>query len=74
MAEEDVHGSSGATLKPMPDRPILVVDDDEDIALAVGIETNRPSLVLLDLGMPVLDGRGFMREARAQGFDSLSCL
>ncbi|MCC7365761.1 MAG: response regulator [Dehalococcoidia bacterium] len=32
-------------------------------------EQGRPDLVLLDLMMPVLDGRGFLREARARGQD-----
>jgi CheY-like chemotaxis protein len=33
------------------------------------IESRRPSLVLLDMHMPVLDGWGFVREALARGFD-----
>ena len=33
------------------------------------MEKQRPSLVFLDMRMPVLDGWGFAREARARGFD-----
>ena len=33
------------------------------------IEKQRPSLVFLDMRMPVLDGWGFAEEARARGFD-----
>jgi two-component system, chemotaxis family, chemotaxis protein CheY len=33
------------------------------------VEARRPSLVVLDLHMPVLDGWGFARELKAGGFD-----
>ena len=33
------------------------------------IEQQRPSLVFLDMRMPVLDGWGFSRELRDRGFD-----
>jgi two-component system, chemotaxis family, chemotaxis protein CheY len=36
-------------------------------ALAAIEQDNRPSLVLLDMRMPVLDGWGFMRAIREQG-------
>ena|SRR5579871_534651 len=74
----------------MPERPILVVDDDPTIlatvsdaldleGFAVVTATNgaealeifdgnhKPSLVLLDMRMPVLDGWGFMRAIRERG-------
>lgn len=35
-------------------------------ALAAAVR-HRPSLVLLDMRMPILDGWGFMREARQRG-------
>jgi CheY-like chemotaxis protein len=75
----------------MPDRPILVVDDDPAILATVSealdlegfpvvtatngaealdaIDRTPPSLVLLDMRMPVLDGWGFMREARERGLN-----
>jgi CheY-like chemotaxis protein len=33
------------------------------------VEEQEPSLVLLDMAMPVLDGRSFCEEARALGFN-----
>jgi DNA-binding response OmpR family regulator len=73
----------------VPERPILVVDDDPTIlatvsevldleGFAVVTATNGaealvavdqavPSLVLLDMRMPVLDGWGFMRAVRERG-------
>jgi two-component system response regulator MprA len=33
------------------------------------IETQRPSLVVLDMHMPVLDGWGFTKAIRERGFD-----
>lgn len=33
------------------------------------IEQHRPSLVVLDMHMPVLDGRGFAEQAKARGYD-----
>ena len=33
------------------------------------IEAQRPSLVVLDLHMPVLDGWGFARKLKAAGYD-----
>jgi len=75
----------------VPERPILVVDDDPTIlatvsevldmeGFAVMTATNGaealvavdqavPSLVLLDMRMPVLDGWGFMRAIRARGLN-----
>src|SRR3954471_8809471 len=66
--------------QPLPDRPILVVDDDAKIVRLVrtylerdgfavvtaadgpaaleAIERHRPALVVLDLMLPELDGRG----------------
>ena len=73
----------------MPERPILVVDDDPTILATVSevldmegfavvtaangaealaaIDQDWPSLVLLDMRMPVLDGWGFMRAVRERG-------
>jgi len=73
----------------VPERPILVVDDDPTILATVSevldmegydvvtatngaealvaIDQSVPSLVLLDMRMPVLDGWGFMRAVRARG-------
>ncbi len=73
----------------MPERPILVVDDDPTILATVSevldmegfavvtatngaealaaVDQRRPSLVLLDMRMPVLDGWGFMRAVRERG-------
>ena len=73
----------------MPERPILVVDDDPTILATVSevldmegyvvvtatngaealvaVDQSVPSLVLLDMRMPVLDGWGFMRAVRARG-------
>ena len=73
----------------MPDKPILIVDDDDMIRDLVAdalkdegytvvtardgaeglarAEEQPPSLVLLDMRMPVLDGWGFARAARARG-------
>jgi len=75
----------------VPERPILVVDDDPTIlatvsevldmeGFAVMTATNGaealvavdqavPSLVLLDMRMPVLDGWGFMRAIRERGLN-----
>jgi two-component system chemotaxis response regulator CheY len=75
----------------VPDRPILVVDDDPTILAAVSealdmegfpvvtatngaealvvLDRERPSLVLLDMRMPVLDGWGFMRAIHERGVD-----
>jgi len=71
---------------PVPERPILVVDDDAKIVRLVrtylerdgfsvvtaadgpaaldAIETHRPSLVVLDLMLPELDGRAVIRAVR----------
>ena len=71
---------------PIPERPILVVDDDAKIVRLVrtylerdgfsvvtaadgpaaldAIETHRPSLVVLDLMLPELDGRAVIRAVR----------
>ena len=73
----------------MPERPILVVDDDPTILATVSetldlegypvvtanngaealaqVQSTRPSLVLLDMRMPVLDGWGFMRAVHERG-------
>jgi CheY-like chemotaxis protein len=73
----------------VPERPILVVDDDPTILATVSevldmegydvvtatngaealvaVDQSAPSLVLLDMRMPVLDGWGFMRAVRARG-------
>ena len=73
----------------MPERPILVVDDDPTILATVSevldmegydvvtatngaealvaVDQSVPSLVLLDMRMPVLDGWGFMRAVRDRG-------
>jgi len=73
----------------VPERPILVVDDDPTILATVSevldmegydvvtatngaealvaVDQSVPSLVLLDMRMPVLDGWGFMRAVRARG-------
>jgi two-component system chemotaxis response regulator CheY len=75
----------------VPERPILVVDDDPTILSAVSealdlegfvvvtatngaealdvVDRDRPSLVLLDMRMPVLDGWGFMSAIRERGLD-----
>jgi two-component system chemotaxis response regulator CheY len=75
----------------VPERPILVVDDDPTILATVSealdlegfpvvtaangaealveLERSRPSLVLLDMRMPVLDGWGFMRVIRERGLN-----
>src|SRR5438270_5238462 len=74
---------------PVPERPILVVDDDPTILATVAevldmegfavvtaangaealaaVDQRQPSLVLLDMRMPVLDGWGFMRAVRERG-------
>jgi len=73
----------------VPERPILVVDDDPTILATVSevldmegfavmtatngaealvaVDQTVPSLVLLDMRMPVLDGWGFMRAVRERG-------
>jgi len=73
----------------VPERPILVVDDDPTILATVSevldmegydvvtatngaealvaVDQSVPSLVLLDMRMPVLDGWGFMRAVRDRG-------
>jgi two-component system, chemotaxis family, chemotaxis protein CheY len=73
----------------MPERPILVVDDDPTILVTVcealdlegfpvvtatngaealeAVDRDDPSLVLLDMRMPVLDGWGFMGAIRQRG-------
>jgi two-component system chemotaxis response regulator CheY len=73
----------------VPERPILVVDDDPTILATVSevldmegydvvtatngaealvaVDQSVPSLVLLDMRMPVLDGWGFMRAVRERG-------
>jgi DNA-binding response OmpR family regulator len=75
----------------VPERPILVVDDDPTILSAVSealdlegfavvtatngaealdvVDRDAPSLVLLDMRMPVLDGWGFMSAIRERGLD-----
>jgi two-component system, chemotaxis family, chemotaxis protein CheY len=73
----------------MPERPILVVDDDPTILVTVcealdlegfpvvtatngaealeAVDRDDPSLVLLDMRMPVLDDWGFMGAIRQRG-------
>jgi two-component system, chemotaxis family, chemotaxis protein CheY len=73
----------------VPERPILVVDDDPTILVTVcealdlegfpvvtatngaealeAVDRDDPSLVLLDMRMPVLDGWGFMGAVRERG-------
>src|SRR5581483_10370746 len=80
----------------MPNRPILVVDDEPAIRMLVRaalindglevieaangqealevLETTRPGLIFLDMGMPVLDGAGFAREAHALGLNPRICV
>jgi two-component system, chemotaxis family, chemotaxis protein CheY len=75
----------------VPERPILVVDDDPTILVTVcealdlegfpfvtatngaealeSVDRNDPSLVLLDMRMPVLDGWGFMGAVRERGLN-----
>jgi two-component system, chemotaxis family, chemotaxis protein CheY len=75
----------------VPERPILVVDDDPTILATVcealdleglpfvtatngaeallAVDLNKPSLVLLDMRMPILDGWGFMRAIRERGLN-----
>ena len=75
----------------MPERPILVVDDDPTILATVSealdmegfpvvtatngaealvaVDRDPPSMVLLDMRMPVLDGWGFMRAIRERGLN-----
>jgi two-component system, chemotaxis family, chemotaxis protein CheY len=75
----------------VPERPILVVDDDPTILVTVcealdlegwpfvtatngaealeAVARSTPSLVLLDMRMPVLDGWGFMRAIRERGLN-----
>jgi two-component system, chemotaxis family, chemotaxis protein CheY len=75
----------------MPERPILVVDDDPTILVTVcealdlegfpvvtatngaealeAVDRDDPSLVLLDMRMPVLDGWGFMGAVRERGLN-----
>jgi CheY-like chemotaxis protein len=75
----------------VPERPILVVDDDPTILVTVcealdlegfpfvtatngaealeAVDRNDPSLVLLDMRMPVLDGWGFMGAVRERGLN-----
>jgi DNA-binding response OmpR family regulator len=49
------------------DLPVrLAANGREGIA---AIEAERPSLVFLDMRMPVLDGWGFVAELREKGFD-----
>ena len=45
--------------------PVATAADGEEALQAV--ERARPSLVLLDMRMPVLDGWGFAREVKARG-------
>ena len=33
------------------------------------VERHRPDIVLLDMGMPVMDGRAFVREVHARGLE-----
>jgi two-component system chemotaxis response regulator CheY len=76
---------------PVPEQPILVVDDDPTILATVSetldmegypvvtatngaealeaVERDRPSMVLLDMRMPVLDGWGFIRAVRERGLN-----
>jgi two-component system, chemotaxis family, chemotaxis protein CheY len=82
-------GRSAGSSRGLEAGPILVVDDDYAIRMAVAeilqfegysvvtaangaealeaIDRLHPSLVLLDMRMPVLDGWGFARELRARG-------
>ncbi len=46
--------------------PVQTAKDGADALQA--IERTRPSLVVLDMNMPVLDGWGFAARAKAQGF------
>jgi DNA-binding response OmpR family regulator len=81
-----MHAMPGPSLEPLPERPILVVDDDAKIVRLVrtyleregfsvvtaadgpgaldAIETYEPSLVVLDLMLPELDGRAVIRAVR----------
>jgi DNA-binding response OmpR family regulator len=54
---------------------ILLVADGYEVAVAYdgqealeAAELNGPDLVILDLQMPVMDGRTFFREFRSRGF------
>lgn len=47
--------------------PVITARDGEEALRAVA--ATRPSLVLLDLQMPVLDGCAFARELQNRGFD-----
>src|SRR6478609_1163192 len=49
---------------PIPERPILVVDDADGPAALDAIERHRPALVVLDLMLPELDGRAVVRAVR----------
>jgi DNA-binding response OmpR family regulator len=81
-----MHAMSFEPALTIPERPILVVDDDAKIVRLVrtylerdgfsvvtaadgpaaldAIETHRPSLVVLDLMLPELDGRAVIRAVR----------
>jgi CheY-like chemotaxis protein len=47
--------------------PVVTASNGEEALDAV--ERDRPSLVLLDMRMPVLDGWGFMRAVRERGWN-----
>ena len=49
------------------DLPVKVADNGREALDCV--EDQRPSLVFLDMRMPVLDGWGFSEELHARGFD-----
>jgi CheY-like chemotaxis protein len=47
--------------------PVLTATNGAEALAALESEAEQPSLVLLDMRMPVLDGWGFMRVVRERG-------